>query len=187
MLQASHNPKEDNGYKVYWSNGAQITSPHDVEISKHILANLAPWEQAWDNAYVASHSKCSDPLAVTKAKYLSDLKAVVRGGVPAEADQVSIVYTAMVSESVEQAGACSSASLPPSLPPSPSPSPSLSLSRSLSRSPALPLSPTSLLPRSVLLRCGVADTCTSNTNDAATFNSTVSGIKQSRMPLLPLD
>ena len=55
----------------------------------------APWEKAWDDAYVTSHSKCVDPLAETQTKYLSDLKAIVRGGVPAEADQVSIVYTAM--------------------------------------------------------------------------------------------
>jgi len=32
VLTASHNPPEYNGYKVYWDDGAQITSPKDVEI-----------------------------------------------------------------------------------------------------------------------------------------------------------
>lgn len=31
-ITASHNPKEYNGYKAYWSDGAQIISPHDVNI-----------------------------------------------------------------------------------------------------------------------------------------------------------
>lgn len=32
MVTASHNPKEYNGYKAYWNDGAQITSPVDTEI-----------------------------------------------------------------------------------------------------------------------------------------------------------
>ena len=32
MVTASHNPKEYNGYKAYWKDGAQITSPVDAEI-----------------------------------------------------------------------------------------------------------------------------------------------------------
>ncbi|MCC8038226.1 MAG: phospho-sugar mutase [Bacteroidales bacterium] len=35
-ITASHNPKEYNGYKAYWSDGAQIISPHDVNIIDHV-------------------------------------------------------------------------------------------------------------------------------------------------------
>ncbi len=37
VVTASHNPREYNGYKVYWEDGAQITPPHD----KNILAKVA--------------------------------------------------------------------------------------------------------------------------------------------------
>jgi phosphoglucomutase len=32
ILTASHNPKEYNGYKAYWNDGAQMIAPHDVNV-----------------------------------------------------------------------------------------------------------------------------------------------------------
>lgn len=37
-ITASHNPKIYNGYKAYWDDGAQVVSPHDVNIIDHVNA-----------------------------------------------------------------------------------------------------------------------------------------------------
>ncbi len=36
ILTASHNPKEYNGYKAYWDDGAQLVAPHDVDVIKEV-------------------------------------------------------------------------------------------------------------------------------------------------------
>lgn len=44
MVTASHNPKEDAGYKIYGTDACQIRSPADEEIAASIEANLVPWK-----------------------------------------------------------------------------------------------------------------------------------------------
>jgi len=38
VLTASHNPKEYNGYKAYWDDGAQVIAPHDKNIINEVNA-----------------------------------------------------------------------------------------------------------------------------------------------------
>jgi len=74
MVTASHNPPQDNGYKVYLGDGGQIVPPADADISRHIdavgaLADV-PRSDAWQllddgvlDAYVAGIT--SMPLLAT--------------------------------------------------------------------------------------------------------------------------
>ena len=38
VLTASHNPKEYNGYKVYWNDGGQLVPPHDSAVIEQVRA-----------------------------------------------------------------------------------------------------------------------------------------------------
>ena len=51
-VTASHNPREYNGYKAYWDDGAQVLSPHDKgiidEVNKVELIEIIGGEMDWD-------------------------------------------------------------------------------------------------------------------------------------------
>lgn len=96
MVTASHNPKEDNGYKVYWSNGCQIIPPHDNGIAQSILNNLEPWP-ATKNLKVEAHPCLVNPLGNVTSNYFSTITKALSWAVPSKAqtDKVKITYTAM--------------------------------------------------------------------------------------------
>lgn len=47
VLTASHNPKEYNGYKAYWNDGAQLVPPHDKNVIREVESILSPDDVKW--------------------------------------------------------------------------------------------------------------------------------------------
>ncbi|CAI8037950.1 Phosphoglucomutase-2 [Geodia barretti] len=96
QVTASHNPKEYNGYKVYWSNGAQIRPPLDSDIQSHISANLNPLPTSWDtSALQKASSDILDPLASVTATYFTDTLHLCYRREDNASSPVKIVYTPM--------------------------------------------------------------------------------------------
>ena len=83
MVTASHNPPRDNGYKVYWGDGAQIVPPIDGEISRAIDAvgrvDELPLGEGWTTL---GYQDIVEP-------YLDAVTSLPIG----EARELSIVYT----------------------------------------------------------------------------------------------
>ncbi|KAK7466480.1 hypothetical protein VKT23_005201 [Stygiomarasmius scandens] len=92
MITASHNPKHDNGYKVYWENAVQIISPHDKGISDAIKANLTP--RTWDTSLVSTSSLCLDVTDKMKEAYLASLLSLRDKGLP-QSRKSTFVNTSM--------------------------------------------------------------------------------------------
>ncbi len=94
VLTASHNPKEYNGYKAYWDDGAQVTPPHDSNIIKEVEnitsltdikfeANPALIEKIGakiDQEYLESiKSLALDPMAIQKQSDLNIVFSSIHG------------------------------------------------------------------------------------------------------------
>lgn len=73
MITASHNPKEYNGYKAYWSDGAQMIAPHDkntiVEVNK--IKDVRTINFEGNSSLIQYIGKEVDELFINKVKELN--------------------------------------------------------------------------------------------------------------------
>lgn len=88
VVTASHNPKEYNGYKVYWTDGAQVIPPHDKNIIDEVL-KVSPEEvKMGDNSKVSFIGKDIED------KYMNDLmNYLVNPDIIKKHHDIKIVYT----------------------------------------------------------------------------------------------
>ena len=73
MITASHNPKEYNGYKAYWEDGAQVVAPHDTNIIKEVQ-KISSFEQVnWNKQDNLIHyiEEDFDAIYLARVKELS--------------------------------------------------------------------------------------------------------------------
>lgn len=93
VITASHNPSKYNGYKVYWSDGGQVTPPHDIEIAKKansvVLKDIKEIDEktALENGYLNSV-----PSSVDEAYYDMVINSIRRKDLVKES-KITVAYT----------------------------------------------------------------------------------------------
>ena len=88
-LTASHNPKEYNGYKAYWDDGAQVLAPHDKGIIDEVgKVKIEDVQFGANNDLIQIIGKEIDDLYLDRIKTLSIDPAVIE-----RHKDLKIVYT----------------------------------------------------------------------------------------------
>ena len=90
MLTASHNPKEYNGYKAYWNDGAQLTSPHDELVIEKVnaITDLSQVKMQDDDKNITIIGEDMDKIYLEKIKSISINSECIK-----KQKDLKIVYT----------------------------------------------------------------------------------------------
>lgn len=90
VCTASHNPKEYNGYKAYWNDGAQLVPPHDKNVIKEVekIASVDDVKWSGGEGNITIIGKDVDDAYMNMVKGLSVYPEVI-----ARQKDLKIVYT----------------------------------------------------------------------------------------------
>ncbi len=92
VITASHNPKEYNGYKVYWEDGAQVLPPHDKGIIQEVRAVKGVTDVKWDANTSLIHAISDD----VENAYLQKLNDIILSKEEIKAaNNLKVVYTSI--------------------------------------------------------------------------------------------
>jgi len=92
VCTASHNPKEYNGYKAYWDDGAQMVPPHDKNVIKEVEKIASVDDVKWSGGE-ANIKYLGEPM---DGQYLDMVKGLsVYPDVCAAQNDLKIVYTSI--------------------------------------------------------------------------------------------
>ena len=98
VITASHNPKEYNGYKAYWEDGAQIINPHDVNIIKEVqnIKSIGDVKFDGDREKIITLGEEMDALYINEV-----VKQSINPELIAAHPDIKIVYTPIHGTGVE--------------------------------------------------------------------------------------
>jgi phosphoglucomutase len=90
VITASHNPKEYNGYKVYWDDGAQLVNPHDVNVIEEVRKVTSP-EMVLSGQHKSNIHIISEDIDIPYIREISALSFIP--DLIKKNENFSIVYT----------------------------------------------------------------------------------------------
>lgn len=98
ILTASHNPKEYNGYKAYWNDGAQMIAPHDENVITEVMNITDVNDIKFDGnpALIESLGENIDSIYIDKIKTI-----ILSPDAIAQNSDIKIVYTPIHGTGVE--------------------------------------------------------------------------------------